>query len=593
MAASGYDPPPRRFVVRRVASFERRDGAVVLNVVGQDDEGVIEGAELAVSVPETGAVRLTFGPPHESIVPVPFDPAPALAPLAVTTSDASLHLASERHARFGPDPEDVTVEIGVEPFTLAVVDAAGRQVVRLADADGAGDVQPLTWTPDGMVGVSFALEPDERLYGLDARPGPLDRVGSTLVLDSPSDGHPLGRFLLSGRGYGLFVQAPPRLTAELGTRSRASYTLTIDGSSVDLFIFPATWPRAALAACAGLVGRASLPPSEAFSATVTDSLTPTLSHGEREPTAPPLPLAAEGAGGWGPKEALQEALAFGLAVPGRWHEDISLPPALSRESFVRWAQWRLLSPFAALPTAPDDAAQAIVDAYARLRQRLLPYLLHCARETAQQGLPMLRPLVLEFSWDDTAAAIDDQYLLGRDLLVAPIFSEEPGVVPRSVYLPRYANWYDWWTGDFFEGGQWVETTSPLERLPLYVRAGTAIPLADPPPSDAPLDVTRLLLFAPRDGAIGASIELAEGDMLGVEHERGAERSRIYVEGLPPTVREIEIVGLSPDAQIVDAASPRVRIVPSDASLPGLGGRWDSVSVALDVGAYTTGLELRW
>ena len=183
----------------------------------------------------------------------------------------------------------------------------------------------------------------------------------------------------------------------------------------------------------------------------------------------------------------------------------------------------------------------------------------------------MRPLVLEFSWDETAAAIDDQYLLGRDLLVAPIFSEQTGPVSRRVHLPRYANWYDWWTGEMFEGGQWVETTSPLERLPLYARAGTAIPLADPRPpaddgTDPPLDVTRLLLFAPRDGAIGASIELADGDMLGVEHERGAERSRIYVEGLPPTEREIAIVGLSPSAEIVDAASPRVRIVPGDDGL---------------------------
>ena len=146
-----------------------------------------------------------------------------------------------------------------------------------------------------------------------------------------------------------------------------------------------------------------------------------------------------------------------------------------------------------------------------------------------------------------------------------------------------------------EGGQWIEEVCPPERLPLYVRAGTAIPLADPRPAiaDQPIDVTRLVLFAPLDGAIGSSIELAEGDLLGVEHERGPERSRIYIEGLPPTVRDIEIVGLPPTTQMVDAASPRVRIVEGDGSLPGLGGDWESVTVALDVGAYTTGLELRW
>jgi alpha-D-xyloside xylohydrolase len=249
----------------------------------------------------------------------------------------------------------------------------------------------------------------------------------------------------------------------------------------------------------------------------------------------------------------------------------------------------------AAPWDAGEPALAVFRAYAELRYRLLPYLLHCARETADLGLPMLRPLVLEFSWDATAAQIDDQYLLGRDLLVAPVFSDEQGPVERRVYLPAYANWYDWWTGVFLEGGQWVEQSVPLERLPLYVRAGTAVPLADPRPAigDQPIDVTRLLLFAPRDGAIGSSVELADGDMLGVEHERGPERSRIYIEGLPPTVRDIEIVGLPGGVEIVDAASTRVRIVPGDGLLPGFGGTWDSVTIALDVGAYTTGLELRW
>ena len=93
-----------------------------------------------------------------------------------------------------------------------------------------------------------------------------------------------------------------------------------------------------------------------------------------------------------------------------------------------------------------------------MRYRLLPYLLHCARETAQTGLPMLRPLLLEFSWDPEAVEIDDQFLLGRDLLVAPIFSDSPEPVTRRVYLPAYANWYDWWTGALYEGRQWVETT---------------------------------------------------------------------------------------------------------------------------------------
>jgi hypothetical protein len=204
-------------------------------------------------------------------------------------------------------------------------------------------------------------------------------------------------------------------------------------------------------------------------------------------------------------------------------------------------------------------------------------------------------MLLEFSWDPEAVDLDDQFLLGRDLLVAPIFSDSTEPVTRRVYLPAYANWYDWWTGALHEGRQWVETISPLDRLPLYVRAGTALPLADPRPagSDGPVEVARLLLFAPRDGAIGASVELADDDMLGVEQERGDRKARIFAEGLPRTIRDLEVVGLPDGTHLLDASSPRIALVPGDGTLPGLGGAWKSVTIGLDVGSFTAGLELGW
>jgi alpha-glucosidase (family GH31 glycosyl hydrolase) len=201
---------------------------------------------------------------------------------------------------------------------------------------------------------------------------------------------------------------------------------------------------------------------------------------------------------------------------------------------------------------------------------------------------MLRPMLLEFSWDPDAVEIDDQFLLGRDLLVAPIFSDSLEPVTRRVYLPAYANWYDWWTGRLSEGKQWVETTAPIDRIPLYVRAGTVIPLTDPKSSigDAPIEVNRLVLFAPRDGAIGASVEYGEDDMLGVEQERGERKARIYVEGIPNTIHDLEIVGLPASAHLVDASAPAITLAPGRAH----GG---SLVVKLDPGAFTAGLELGW
>jgi len=306
----------------------------------------------------------------------------------------------------------------------------------------------------------------------------------------------------------------------------------------------------------------------------------------------------------GMRRALRAGLTFGLTTPGLWRADphpLAVPTG-SPPLLARWAQLALLSPLAgpaherrSEPTVADPRVQQIVEAYTRLRERLLPYLFHCARETAQAGLPTLRPMLLEFSWDPEAIDLDDQYLLGRDLLVAPVFSESPEPVTRRVYLPAYANWYDWWTGTLHEGKQWVETTVPLERVPLYARAGTVIPVADPrsESGESSIDVARLLLFAPRDGAVGASVELADDDMLGVEQERGERKARIFLEGLPSSIRDLEVVGLPSSAHLVDASAPSIVLVPGDEVLPGLGGHWDSLTVRLDVGAFTAGLELGW
>jgi alpha-glucosidase (family GH31 glycosyl hydrolase) len=307
------------------------------------------------------------------------------------------------------------------------------------------------------------------------------------------------------------------------------------------------------------------------------------------------------------RAAVQRALTAGLADPGLWHASLAAPDgnAPSTALAARWAQLALLGPLVSAPeqslTGGSDAVgavvQAVVQAYSALRYRLLPYFLHCAHETADSGLPMLRPLLLEHSWDADAVEIDDQLMLGRDLLLAPIFSDSEEPVTRRVYLPGYANWYDWWTGALYDGRQWIETTVPLGRLPLYVRAGTAIPLADPREAgslaDDTVEVTRLLLFAPKDGAIGANIDLADDEMMGVEQERGERKARLYLEGIPGTVRDLEIVGLSASATLVDASAPTIALEPSDGLLPGQGASWASLTIRLDQGAFTAGLELSW
>jgi alpha-glucosidase (family GH31 glycosyl hydrolase) len=103
----------------------------------------------------------------------------------------------------------------------------------------------------------------------------------------------------------------------------------------------------------------------------------------------------------------------------------------------------------------------------------MPYLYAAVKETCETGVPIIRALWLHYP--DDAAAVDhgDEYLYGREILVAPVV--EKGAAMRSLYLPR-GNWYDFWTKERFEGGREIERKVDLETIPLYVRAGAVIPI---------------------------------------------------------------------------------------------------------------------
>ena len=111
--------------------------------------------------------------------------------------------------------------------------------------------------------------------------------------------------------------------------------------------------------------------------------------------------------------------------------------------------------------------------YLELRYRMLPYIYTAARQCADTGLPMIRAMWLHYPDDPKAVATGDQYLWGRDLLVAPVV--ERGAISRRVYLPR-GTWFDFWTEERVEGGRDIERPVDLETMPLYVRAGAVIPL---------------------------------------------------------------------------------------------------------------------
>jgi alpha-D-xyloside xylohydrolase len=109
-----------------------------------------------------------------------------------------------------------------------------------------------------------------------------------------------------------------------------------------------------------------------------------------------------------------------------------------------------------------------------MRQRLLPYVNQQMQLAHEKGTPPMRPLFFDFPGDTDCAAVDDEFLFGPDILVAPIL--EYGVRKRKVYLPAGTSWTDAWTDKKINGGQWIDADAPLEKIPVYLRGDSNLPI---------------------------------------------------------------------------------------------------------------------
>jgi|SRR5277367_2784646 len=121
----------------------------------------------------------------------------------------------------------------------------------------------------------------------------------------------------------------------------------------------------------------------------------------------------------------------------------------------------------------NTQVEPICRKYLELRYRMLPYLYSAVHECATTGMPIMRALWLHYPDDPKAVACGDQYLWGKSLMVAPVVEEDAKT--RRVYLPK-ATWHDFWTGERIEGGREISRAVDLETMPLYVRAGSIVPL---------------------------------------------------------------------------------------------------------------------
>lgn len=181
--------------------------------------------------------------------------------------------------------------------------------------------------------------------------------------------------------------------------------------------------------------------------------------------------------------SLRGGLSLGLCGFTFWSQDtggfVGIP---SDEVYIRWVQLSIFQSHFRFHGNPPrfrepwnfaPETQKIVREYLNWRYRLIPYLYSESKVSADSGLPLLRHLVVEYQDDPTVYNIEDQFLCGRHLLIAPILNRNSS---RRIYLPPGA-WYDFWTGELVTGGRWLSVRVPLDRIPVFVRSGVALPLA--------------------------------------------------------------------------------------------------------------------
>jgi alpha-glucosidase (family GH31 glycosyl hydrolase) len=207
-------------------------------------------------------------------------------------------------------------------------------------------------------------------------------------------------------------------------------------------------------------------------------------------------------------------------------------------------------------TIPDAeyhnaAVEPICKKYLELRYRMMPYLYSAVRESTQSCIPVMRSLWLHYPNDAAAVARGDEYLWGRDILVAPVV--EKGATERTLYLPKGA-WYDFWTNEKHEGGKEITRKVDLETIPLYVRAGAIVPMGPlkqytGEKVEGPLDVS---VYPGADGGFllyeddGSSFNFRQGQWMGIQMTWNDARKTLRLNlaagstVLPPAKRDIRV-----------------------------------------------------
>jgi alpha-glucosidase len=241
------------------------------------------------------------------------------------------------------------------------------------------------------------------------------------------------------------------------------------------------------------------------------------------------------------------------------------------ELLVRWYEVGFLTPFCrnhANMESPDHEPwrygkyyEDIIRKYLKLRYRLLPFLYTALEESHRTGVPLFRPLLLNYQDDENTLGIDDEFMIGGDLLAAPVL--KPSLTARLVYLPDGV-WFDYWTGARLDGGRTIRVEAPLETVPLFIRGGAILPLGPEMNyvGEKPANPIQFEIYPDSHGE--ASTSLYEDDGLTEAYRQGNFRQTSLSYRHTPTGDQIDLS--APKGSFHPASRDLVFTVPSASTM---------------------------
>ncbi len=439
---------------------------------------------------------------------------------------------------------DGYLRLGTEFLVVSIDKGDGR----LSVANSRGETlvaerSPVARTESGIT-AERSLGQGESLYGLGAR-GATNADARGTVVDTARP------FLVSSAGYGMYYDGAGSYRFDLGAARPDRWTVTAQGAHrLEYFFYFGPGYKGILEEH----GEVAQPAA---------SHRPGILRPDQVP--PGAEVVQRGAAGtW---------TALGEAVRALVHASLSAVPQpvfdlrpyreAGEALYRRAAQAASVAPLIVdEPEDPTDQAKARIRAsLADWRRRLAPFLAAYVMEASDRGYPLLHPMAMQYPNDAEGRRLTDQFLVGDELLAAPIFAEGNR---RRVYFPM-GNWTDLGTNRVYPGRQWAEIEASDHAVPLFLRNGSILPL-----ESAPAGGPMTLHYTPRLAAEFFLYEPDLGQYSQLHASPALDRMRLEIDSRKARVYEWVVHHLPPVRQVWQEETPCVEVAQREALAP---GRW--------------------